>query len=60
MFWVGSVKRLARNVGISGRVHFRVEIAQPHIDAERCEATAERAVASAWIERNSRQLVRPS
>jgi hypothetical protein len=35
MFWVGSVKRLARNVGISGRVHFRVEIAQPDINPER-------------------------
>jgi hypothetical protein len=60
MIVFGCVERLSLNVGVSGRVHFRVEIAQPHIDAERCEATAERAVASAWIERNSRQLVRPS
>ena len=32
MFGVGGVKRLARNVTVSGCILFRVEIAQPHVD----------------------------
>jgi hypothetical protein len=47
---------IARNVAVSGRVHFRVEIAQPHVHPKARQAAAERAVAAARIERNSWQI----
>jgi hypothetical protein len=56
MFRFRSVKRLARNVAVGGRVHFRVEIAQPHVNPERCLTAAERAVAATPIERVPRQI----
>ena len=62
MFWVGGIERLTRNVAVSGRVHFGVEIAQPHVDPKVRQTAAERAVAAAGIERNSRRpsCVNPS
>ena len=56
MFWVGGIERLARNVAVSGRVHFGIEIAQPHVDPKRRQAATESAVAAARIERNSWQI----
>jgi hypothetical protein len=56
MFRFRSVKRLARNVAVGGRVHFRVEIAQPHVNPERRPTAAERAVAATPIERVPRQI----
>jgi hypothetical protein len=56
LFVFGSVQRLARHVAVCGRVHFRVEIAQPDIDPEGRQAAAEGTVATAWIESNSRQI----
>jgi hypothetical protein len=34
MFDIGGVERFASDVPIGSRMHFRVEIAQPHIDAK--------------------------
>ena len=56
MFGVGCVERLARNVAVSGGIHFRVEIAQPDINPERSQAAAERAIAAARIERDSWEI----
>ena len=56
MIWFGRVERLARNVAVGGRVHFRVEIAQPDINPERSQAAAERAIAAARIERDSWEI----
>ena len=50
MFWVGSIERLARNAAVSGGVHIRVEIDQPHVDPKGRKAAPERAVAAARIE----------
>jgi hypothetical protein len=54
MFGFGGVERLARDVAVSGGVHFGVEITQPHVYPKKREA--ERAVAAARIERNLRQI----
>ena len=56
MFGFGCVERLARNVAVSGRVPFWVEIAQPDINPERTQAAAKRAVAAARVERNLREI----
>jgi hypothetical protein len=45
MFGVGGVERFARDVAVSSRVHFRVEIAQPYLAPEVRQTGAERAVA---------------
>jgi hypothetical protein len=49
MFKVCGVEGLARNVSVSGRIHFRVEIGQLHIDSKRGKGTAERSVAATRI-----------
>jgi hypothetical protein len=54
--WFGGIERLARNVTLSGRVHIWVEIAQLHVDPKGRQGAAERALAAAWIESNSRQI----
>jgi hypothetical protein len=54
--WFGCIERLARNVTVSAQVSLRVEIAQPHVDPKGRQAAAERTVAAARIERNSRQI----
>jgi hypothetical protein len=56
LFWFGGIERLARGVAVSAPVPFRVEIGQPYLDPEGRQASAERAVAPARIERNSWQI----
>jgi hypothetical protein len=40
MFGFRGIERLGRNVAVSSRVHFRVEIAQPYFDTEGRQAAA--------------------
>jgi hypothetical protein len=40
MFGFRSIERLARNVAVSGGVHIRVEIGQPHVDPQRAQGRA--------------------
>jgi hypothetical protein len=56
MFRVRRIERSAGNVAISGRVHSRIKIGQPHIDPKVRQTAAEGAVTAAWIERNSRHI----
>jgi hypothetical protein len=52
-FGIGGVERFACDIAVSGRVHFRIEVAQPHIDAKGRQTPSERAVA--WEERNDKE-----
>ena len=56
LFWFGCIEGLTRNVAVSGRVLFRVEIAQPHVHPKVRQTAAEGAVTAARIERNSWQI----
>jgi hypothetical protein len=56
LFWFGRIERLARNVAVSGGVHFGIEIGQPHVDPKGRKAASERAVAAARIEGYSWQF----
>jgi hypothetical protein len=47
---------LIGDVAVGFRMSFRVEIGQPHIDPKGHQGAAERAVATARIERNSWQF----
>jgi hypothetical protein len=57
---VGGVKRLARNVAVRDRVHFRVEIVQPHVDPKGRKAEAERAPSRPHGSRATRGKPSPS